>query len=87
MTGSKSGFRISLPSRRVLLAWLGMTLIAVMLSLAAGDRMRRGIFDSWQSARPRDLSATDVRVVLIDDRSIEAVGSWPWPRYYLARLT
>ena len=87
MTGSKSGFRISLPSRRVLLAWLGMTLIAVMLSLAAGDRMRRGIFDSWQSARPRDLSATDVRVVMIDDRSIEAVGSWPWPRYYLARLT
>ena len=64
-----------------------MTLIAVLLSLAAGDRMRRGIFDSWQSVKPRDLSATDVRVVMIDDRSIEAVGSWPWPRYYLARLT
>jgi adenylate cyclase len=85
MTGLKSASR--LPPRRVLLAWLGMALIAVLLSLAAGDRMRRGIFDSWQSARPRDLSGTDVRVVMIDDRSIEAVGSWPWPRYYLARLT
>ncbi|MCL6740957.1 CHASE2 domain-containing protein [Sphingomonas sp. RB56-2] len=49
--------------------------------------MRRGIFDSWQSARPRDLSATDVRVVMIDDRSIEMVGPWQWPRYYMARLT
>jgi len=87
MMGSKSGSRAPLPPSRVLLAWLGMTLVAVLLSLAVGDRMRRGIFDSWQSVRPRDLSATDVRVVMIDDRSIEAVGSWPWPRYYLARLT
>jgi serine phosphatase RsbU (regulator of sigma subunit)/CHASE2 domain-containing sensor protein len=73
--------------RRVLLTWLGMTLIAVLISLALDERMRRGVFDSWQSVRLRDLSATDVRVVLIDDRSIEAVGPWPWPRYYLARLT
>jgi len=64
-----------------------MTLLAVLATLAVGDRMRRGIFDSWQSARPRDLSATDVRVVMIDDRSIEMVGPWQWPRYYLARLT
>jgi CHASE2 domain-containing sensor protein len=55
--------------------------------MVAGDRMRRGIFDSWQAAKPRDLSLTDVRVVLIDDRSVEAVGPWQWPRYYLARLT
>ena len=70
-----------------MLAWLVMSLIAIALSLALGDRMRRGVFDSWQSAKPRDLTATDVRVVLIDDRSIEIVGPWQWPRYYLARLT
>jgi serine phosphatase RsbU (regulator of sigma subunit)/CHASE2 domain-containing sensor protein len=67
--------------------WLVMTLIAVLATLAVGDRPRRGIFDSWQAARPRDLSATDVRVVMIDDPSIEMVGPWQWPRYYLARLT
>jgi CHASE2 domain-containing sensor protein len=55
------------------LTWLA-TLIAVLLSVRLDDRMRRGVFDSWQSASPRDLSATDVRVVLIDDRSIEAVA-------------
>jgi CHASE2 domain-containing sensor protein len=64
-----------------------MTLIAVLLSLAAGQRMQRGVFDGWQRIQPRDLSATDVRVVMIDDFSIELIGPWPWSRYYLARLT
>ena len=64
-----------------------MTLVAVLATWTAGDRMRRGVFDSWQAASPRDLSGTDVRVVLIDDRSIERFGPWQWPRYYLARLT
>jgi serine phosphatase RsbU (regulator of sigma subunit)/CHASE2 domain-containing sensor protein len=49
--------------------------------------MRNAVFDSMQSASPRDLSATDLRVVMIDNQSIAAVGPWPWPRYYLARLT
>ena len=87
MTGLKFGSSLKWPARRVVLAWLAMTLIAVATSLAVGQRMQRGVFDGWQQLRPRDLSATDVRVVMIDDRSIEALGSWPWSRYYLARLT
>ena len=84
MTGSKFGSRLG---RRVVLTWLFMTLLAVAASYGAGDRMRRGVFDSWQTQRPNDLSNTDVRVVLIDDFSIERFSSWPWPRYHLARLT
>ena len=87
MTGSKSVSRHRWPARRVVLTWLGGTLLAVLLSLVLGERMRNEVFDSWQASSPRDLSATDVRVVMIDNESIEAVGSWPWPRYYLARLT
>lgn len=87
MTGLKSTSERRRPPGRVLLTWLAMTLIAVFVTLAVGDRPRRGVFDSWQAARPRDLSATDVRVVMIDDRSIELLGPWQWPRYYLARLT
>lgn len=86
MTDSKSGSKFKWPGRRVLLTWLAMTLIAVLITIPAGDRMRRGVFDSWQTLKPRDLSATDVRVVMIDDESIDIVGAWPWPRYYLARL-
>jgi CHASE2 domain-containing sensor protein len=86
MTGSKSASDRRWPPRRVVLTWLAMTLLAVLLSLAIGGRMQRGVFDSWQRLGPRDLGATDVRVVLIDNQSIEILGSWPWPRYYLARL-
>ena len=82
--GSKSGSRLA---RRVVLTWLLTTLIAVFITSEAGDRLRRGVFDSWQSARPADLKKTDVRVVLIDDFSVERFKSWPWPRYHLARLT
>ena len=84
MTGSKFGSRLG---RRVVLTWLFMTLIAVLATRVAGDRMQRGVFDSWQSIHSNDLSDTDVRVVLIDDFSIEKFSSWPWPRYHLARLT
>lgn len=87
MTALKSGSSRGWPARHLLAAWLIMTLLAILATLAVGDLMRRGIFDSWQSARPRDLSATDVRVVMIDDASIEMIGPWQWPRYYLARLT
>jgi adenylate cyclase len=84
MTGSKSGSKLQ---RRVVLTWLFMTLLAVFATYGAGDRMRRGVFDSWQSASPKNLTKTDVRVVLIDDFSVERFKSWPWPRYHLARLT
>jgi len=87
MTGSKSASDRKWPGRRVVLAWVGMVLLSVLLTQALGERMRRGIFDSWQAISPRDLSGTDVRIVLIDQPSIDALGPWPWPRYYLARLT
>ena len=86
MTDSKSASEFSGPRRRVLFTWLAMTLIAVLITLSGGDRMRRGVFDGWQILHPRDLSRTDVRVVLIDNESIALVGPWPWPRYYLARM-
>lgn len=87
MTVSKSVSEAPSATRRVLITWLAMTLVAILLSLALGERMRRTVFDSWQTLNPRDLSQSDVRVVLIDNPSIEMVGPWPWPRYYLARLT
>jgi adenylate cyclase len=87
MMGSKSASDRKGPDRRLLSHWAIAIIVALIVTALAGDRMRRGIFDSWQAGKPRDLSATDVRVVMTDDPSVEAVGPWPWPRYYLARLT
>lgn len=73
--------------RRIRLAGLVAAAITALLGLTTGEAIDRSLFDAWQRLSPRDLSATDVRVVLIDSDSLAAVGPWPWPRYHLARLT
>jgi len=62
-------------------------LAAALLSLLAAEPARRGLFDEWQRLAPRRIAADRVAVVLIDPESLATVGPWPWPRYYLARLT
>lgn len=74
-------------NRRVWVPGLAMLLLAALVSALAGEAMRRPLFDLWQRAAPRDLSASRVRVVFIDAESIAEVGPWPWPRYHIARLT
>jgi serine phosphatase RsbU (regulator of sigma subunit) len=64
-----------------------MLVLAVIVSIATGERTRQMQFDGWQQLSPKSVTAPKVRVVLIDGRSLEMVGPWPWSRYYLARLT
>ena len=87
MTGWKSVSKSAPRRRRLWAAWGLATLIAVLFSLATGERSRDALFDLWQRLSPRDLTGTDVRIVMIDGESLKTVGPWPWPRYYLARLT
>ncbi len=87
MTGSKSGSDARGRRTRIRLAGLAAALAAALfLALAGQGRMANAAFDVWQRISPRDLSATRVEVVVIDPESFAAVGPWPWPRYYLARL-
>ena len=60
--------------------WAAFTLLALLASILTGEQ-------TWQQLTPRHVDAANVRVVLIDGRSLAAVGPWPWSRYYLARLT
>jgi adenylate cyclase len=44
-------------------------------------------FDSMQKLSPRDYDEKQpVRVVDIDDKSLEVLGQWPWPRTVMAEL-
>ena len=43
-------------------------------------------FDTYQKLWPRVRSAQPVVIVAIDDRSLQQVGQWPWPRDTMARL-
>ena len=86
MTDSKSPSNAN-RRRRAWHSWAALLVLAVGLSLAIGQQTRWFLFDGWQRLSPRQVVAKDVRVVLIDGESLAAVGPWPWPRYYLARLT
>ncbi len=70
--------------------WLGP--VALVFVLATGrpaivTRLQDQVFDLYQRIAPRAFDpAAPVRIVDIDDRSIAAIGQWPWPRTRIADL-
>ncbi len=68
--------------------------LLVLLALAVllwwrtpwGDRLQAYSFDSLQILAPRKIESLPVTIVAIDDKSIAALGQWPWPRTELAEL-
>ena len=43
------------------------------------------VFDSWQRIEPRKFERDGpVRIIAIDEASLEELGQWPWPRSRLA---
>lgn len=47
---------------------------------------RQLLFDHYQRRFPRIPASQPVTIVAIDDRTLAAVGQWPWPRNRLANL-
>ncbi len=89
MTGSNSRSEPELDAgarRRVRLAGLVAGLAAVALLLLLGARLSRPLFDLFQNLSPAPAVSKQVHVVVIDADSLQAVGGWPWSRFYLARL-
>ena len=75
-------------------AW-GLIPFAVLL-LAGGlrvadppiiERLRLATFDEYLRLQPRIWEDADVRIVDIDDASLEKLGQWPWQRTLLGSLT
>jgi adenylate cyclase len=72
--------------RRVRLAGLAAALAAAMITLLLGGRLSQPLFDLYQNVSPAPPVSRQVHVVVIDAESLQAIGGWPWSRYYLARL-
>jgi adenylate cyclase len=47
---------------------------------------RLHVFDEYLRLKPRTYQPVPVRIVDIDDDSLERFGQWPWPRTLLAKL-
>lgn len=94
MTVSKSA---SERLRDLLFRLGGRPLVLILLLIPLGWRcldadpwpgLRRTWFDLIQASAPRPIDPKDlpVRIVAINDPSLETFGQWPWPRSTLARL-
>lgn len=72
-----------------------VTLLAIMLGgfLRYEDpvvlgQLRNIVFDQFQNLSPRPFDpGLPVRVIAIDEASLDRVGQWPWPRARVAELT
>jgi len=47
---------------------------------------RNLVFDVYQALSPRARADDPVAVVAVDDKSLDALGQWPWPRSLMARV-
>ena len=68
---------------------LPIMLVALVLwarEPAALVQFRLHVFDEFLRLKPRVYEPTPVRIVDIDDDSLEQFGQWPWPRTLLAKL-
>ena len=50
------------------------------------DELRLKAFDFFQTAEPRVAAQRPVVIVDIDEKSLHALGQWPWPRTRIADL-
>jgi len=68
--------------------------IAILVALAAligretfvTSRLKSAWFDAYQSVAPRIPRSMPATVVEIDQKSLAAIGQWPWPRNVMAEL-
>jgi HD-GYP domain-containing protein (c-di-GMP phosphodiesterase class II)/CHASE2 domain-containing sensor protein len=63
------------------------TLPALLTEMARPLRSARlGLFDAYQALAPRKPASQPVTIVAVDEKSLAALGQWPWPRDRLAQL-
>lgn len=83
--------RILAQLRRGVIYLLPMTvlLVAIGARLVAPDlldRLSLIAFDLYQRAAPRQSGNAPIRIIDIDDNSLNKIGQWPWPRTIVAKM-
>lgn len=65
---------------------LALAMAAVLTDGTFARLIRNAVFDGYQRAFPLERKAAPVVIVTIDERSLAALGQWPWPRTRVAEL-
>ncbi|MEM1076154.1 MAG: adenylate/guanylate cyclase domain-containing protein [Pseudomonadota bacterium] len=77
--------------------WIGWVRIVAFFGLVCGliirigdplplQTLRNSSFDVYHQTKPRDYTPMPVAILDVDDRSIEKLGQWPWPRTRIAEM-
>jgi adenylate cyclase len=77
--------------------WLGWVRVVAVFGLLCGlairvadpsplAGLRNSTFDFYHQSKPRSMTPLPVVILDVDDRSIEKIGQWPWPRTRFAEL-
>ncbi len=71
--------------------FIALCLLAGLLVVRVSDpgpvqQLRYGAFDFFQQIHPREYQTAPVKILDIDDPSLEDYGQWPWPRSRIAEL-
>ena len=73
-------------ARLLCLALLVMFAAARVWDPAPVEEIRIRTFDTFQRIDPRKKVQRPVTIVDVDDKSMEKLGQWPWPRTLIADL-
>ncbi|MBY0382332.1 MAG: adenylate/guanylate cyclase domain-containing protein [Xanthobacteraceae bacterium] len=70
---------------------LSLALLAGFLALRVADpvaleELRLRVFDAYQMLKPREAIQRPVAIIDIDEKSLEKIGQWPWPRTRMADI-
>lgn len=77
--------------------WVGWVRIVAFFGLICGiiirigdpqpvETLRNATFDFYHQSKPREYTPLPVAILDVDDRSIEELGQWPWPRTRVAEM-
>ncbi|MEO8487644.1 MAG: CHASE2 domain-containing protein [Betaproteobacteria bacterium] len=71
--------------------WVGLSVLALLTLLLAWQppfikRQQLQWYDATQRLLPRTMKAQPATIVAVDQKSMVALGQWPWPRTVLAQL-
>ena len=66
---------------------LFVSLIPIFDPLNTFSNLRNTAFDFFQNISPRESISSDAVIVIdIDEKSLQEIGQWPWPRSVLGKL-
>jgi adenylate cyclase len=73
-------------SRLICLALLVGLAALRLVDPAPVEELRVRTFDAFQRIDPREKKIRPVTIVDIDEKSLQKLGQWPWPRTYIADM-